>query len=383
MTPSELTLGVVSTANMENEKRAPIYPQHLAEIPSDLRRRMWFERGYGLRFGVPDEEIEALAAGMLDRAALFQQCDVVLLAKPTEEDFPSFRDGLIVWGWPHCVQGPAITQAAIDRRMTLIAWESMNQWLGDSVRGLHVFHKNNEIAGYTSVHHGTQLCGTTGLYGARKRAAVIHSGITARGALHALKGMGYTDLTCFTQMQDHELSAQIPGVDYRPLIRAESGPETLTLDADGARVPMGQALASYNVVANCIFQDTDRPMMFARTEDLPRFPRGALIVDVSCDRGLGFDFARPTSFEEPMFEAGSGVQYYAVDHSPSLLWRSATFEISRALLPYLPVVLGGPQAWATDDTIANAIEIRDGHVLNPKILRYQNRADDYPHERLD
>ena len=56
--------------------------------------------------------------------------------------------------------------------------------------------------------------------------------------------------------------------------------------------------------------------------------------------------------------------------------------IARALLPYVPVVLAGPEAWAADDTIRKAIEIRDGQVTNPKILRFQNRAVDYPHERL-
>jgi alanine dehydrogenase len=83
-----------------------------------------------------------------------------------------------------------------------------------------------------------------------------------------------------------------------------------------------------------------------------------------------------------MFEAGAGVLYYAVDHTPSLLWRSATFEISRALLPYLATVLSGPEAWAADTTICRAIEIREGRVLNPKILTFQNRAEESPHAKL-
>lgn len=115
--------------------------------------------------------------------------------------------------------------------------------------------------------------------------------------------------------------------------------------------------------------------------DLASFRPNALIVDVSCDRGLGFDFARPTTIAEPMLKAGAGVQYYAVDHTPSLLWRSATFEISRALLPYLPVVMGGPDAWAAEPAIDAATEIQDGHVRNPKILSFQGRAPSYPHAK--
>ena len=36
-----------------------------------------------------------------------------------------------------------------------------------------------------------------------------------------------------------------------------------------------------------------------------------------------------------MFTVGGHVDYYAVDHSPSYLWNSATWEISEALLPFL------------------------------------------------
>jgi hypothetical protein len=83
-----------------------------------------------------------------------------------------------------------------------------------------------------------------------------------------------------------------------------------------------------------------------------------------------------------MFTVGSNIHYYAVDHSPSLLWNSATWEISEALLPFLRTVLGGPGAWDRDQTIRRAIEIRDGLIRNPDILSFQHRAARYPHSRL-
>ena len=69
------------------------------------------------------------------------------------------RDGQILWGWPHCVQDRAITQLAIDKKLTLIAFEAMNHWASDGGFGLHVFHKNNELAGYCSVIHALALTG--------------------------------------------------------------------------------------------------------------------------------------------------------------------------------------------------------------------------------
>ena len=132
-------------------------------------------------------------------------------------------------------------------------------------------------------------------------------------------------------------------------------------------------------MVNCVLQNTDAPLMFVTRDDLGSFAPGSLIVDVSCDEGMGFDWARPTSFTEPMFEVGDNVHYYAVDHSPSHLWDSATWEISEALLPHLPAVLTGPQAWHASDTIRRAIEIRDGVIQNPAILSFQGRSPDYPH----
>jgi alanine dehydrogenase len=96
---------------------------------------------------------------------------------------------------------------------------------------------------------------------------------------------------------------------------------------------------------------------------------------------MGFEWARPTSFADPMFTVGAGVLYYAVDHSPSYLWNSATWEISEALLPFLATVTSGGEAWDADQTIRRAIEIRRGLVQNPRILSFQSRSPTFPHAK--
>ena len=131
-----------------------------------------------------------------------------------------------------------------------------------------------------------------------------------------------------------------------------------------------------------MLQDTDAPLMFLTDADLPRLRPGTLVVDVSCDEAMGFSWARPTSFEQPTFVVGDDVLYYAVDHSPSYLWNAATWENSEALLPFLPTVLGGPDAWDAVPTVRRAIEIRDGVIQNPAILTFQARDPRSPHRPL-
>jgi len=144
-------------------------------------------------------------------------------------------------------------------------------------------------------------------------------------------------------------------------------------------VPLAGFLAEHDIVVNCVLQNTAEPLMFLLEEDLAAFRPGSLVVDVSCDEGMGFSWARPTTFADPAFVVGDGITYYAVDHSPSYLWNSATWEISEALLPLLRPMLGGPPAWESDDTVRRAIEIRDGVIRNPAILAFQHRTAEYPH----
>ena len=107
----------------------------------------------------------------------------------------------MLWGWPHCVQDEKLTQLAIDRRLTLIAFEAMNHWHADGTFALHVFHKNNELAGYCSVLHALAAGRPTGDYGRRLRAAVIGFGATARGAVTALNAHGIHDVDVLTHRE--------------------------------------------------------------------------------------------------------------------------------------------------------------------------------------
>ncbi len=383
MVDQPLTLGVIGTSNKENEYRLPIHPAHLPRLDPALKGRVFVEEGYGARFGVERDYLEQHAAGIMSRGELFARCDVILLPKPTEADFPFFRDGQILWGWPHCVQGPAITQVGIDKRMTFIAWEAMYTWKRGGVPDLHTFYKNNELAGYCSVLHSLQLRGLTGHYGPPRRVAIISFGSTARGAIYALMGQGFTDIHVYTQRPPHAVQNQLPSIEYHQIRRVSSESAELVVErAGGKPVSFAEELGGYDIIVNCILQDTNRPLIYIQGEQVEALKAGTLIVDVSCDLGMGFDFARPTSFEDPAFEVGRGVTYYAVDHSPSYLWDAATYEISAALLPYIDTVMGGEEAWELEPTIHKAIEIRDGVILNPKILSFQNRGAQFPHPVL-
>ena len=303
--------------------------------------------------------------------------DGVLLPKPLPEDLRELREGGVLWGWPHCVQQDELTQVAIDGRLTLIAWEAMFGWSANGTRGTHLFERNNEMAGYAGVIHALGLVGLDGIYGPNTKTVVLSHGSVSRGAIHALLARGFTDLTVFTQRPPWGVHDKIPGCRYGRMYQDDSG-TTIAVSEDQRERPLIDLLAETQVIVNGILQDTDNPLMFLREGEERRLRDGSLIVDISCDLAMGFPFARPTSFGEPSFEVG-GVTYYAVDHTPSHLWRSATWELSRVVVPFLPIVMDGPEAWKQDETVRRSIEILDGVIQNPKILSFQKRSEKYPH----
>jgi alanine dehydrogenase len=153
------------------------------------------------------------------------------------------------------------------------------------------------------------------------------------------------------------------------------------VEHDGTERPFLELLGEADIIVNGIFQDPDDPLMFVGAEEVCRLKRDCLIIAVSCDEGMGFPFAKPTTFAEPMFKVGT-VDYYAVDHTPSYLWESASRSISAALVVHLPSVLAGREGWLANETIRRAIVIDEGVVLNESVLSFQGREAQYPHQPL-
>ena len=376
---STLTVGVIGTSKKEDERRYPIHPGHLPRIPEEYRRNLIFEEGYGAPFGIEDSEIAALTGGIATRHEILADIGNVIIAKPVLSDFKELREGGILWGYPHCVQQSEITQTAIDRKQTLIAFEDMYVWSPTGQIGRHTFYKNNEMAGYCAVLHALQLKGIDGHYGNQRKTIIFGFGAVSRGAIYALKAHGFRDITICIQRPDHEVREEVLDCRY---VRIGEGGEgearMLVVEHDGTRHPLTDLISEADIIINGTYQDTANPTDFITKDEGKYLKRNSLIIDVSCDEGMGFFFAKPTTFKNPMFKFES-TDYYAVDHTPSYLWESASRSISAALIVYVPTVLAGPDSWQKNDTIRKAINIDGGVIKNRSILSFQNREPDYPH----
>lgn len=376
-----MRIGLFRTSLKENERRLPVYPEHLPRFSAELRKKMVFETDYGSDFGYQDDLFQDLAGGVADRESLFSDCDIIVLPKPMPEDLSKMRPGQVLFGWAHAVQQRTITQFAIEKRLTVISWENMHHWSAGGEKLVHVFYKNNEIAGYAAVLHCLQLVGIDGHYGPKRRVVILSYGSVSRGAIYAFHGLGFKKIDVFTRRPPYLVADQNPDARHGQYFQAPDGTR-MVRNSTGDEFPLIEALSTADIICNGILQDTNNPIMFVEDNEVQRLMPRSVIIDISCDEGMGFPFAKPTTFTEPTFEVGNKITYYSVDHTPSYLWSAATSEISTALLPYLGIIEAGASAWEKEPTIARAIDIRDGVVLNPNILNFQKRKKDSPHEPL-
>jgi len=374
-----LKMGVIGTSKKEDERRLPIHPEHLKRLPESIRRQLIFENGYGAPFNIDDKEIAEQTGGMAARAEILSDIGSVIIAKPILSDLMELKEGGILWGYPHCAQQMQVTQAAIDRKQTLIAFEDMFVWTPGGQAGRHTFYKNNELAGYSAVMHALQLKGIDGHYGNQRKVIIFSFGAVSRGAIYALKAHGFRDITICIQRPDHMVREEVLDVNYVRIRKGEGNePRLLIVEHDGLERPLLDLINESEIIINGTHQVLDDPINFVNEDEKSKLKAGTLIIDISCDEGMGFYFARPTSFKNPMISVDK-IDYYAVDHTPSYFWESATRSISAALIVHLPSVISGRASWKQNKTIQNAINIDEGVVVKDTILRFQSRQRTYPH----
>lgn len=136
----------------------------------------------------------------------------------------------------------------------------MHRWSSHGDWQMHIFHNNNEIAGYAGVHHAMNLMGIDGNYGPNRKAVVISFGSVSRGAIRALRARGVQDITVFTQRNYFLVADQMAGVNYYQFDEDENG-NLMSLHPNHQPRPFVEELIDADIIVNGMLQDTDHPLM--------------------------------------------------------------------------------------------------------------------------
>lgn len=299
----------------ENEKRIALLPEHLEKIKNTSS--LYFEKGYGLSLGHSDQEYIARGSNVVDREEVLNK-DIICDPKIGDADYLSqIGKGQTVFGYIHAMQNIDIKNTITGNSMTAIAWEDMHE------DGRHVFWRNNELAGEAAIMHAFTLYGRMPY---ECKVAVIGRGNTARGASRILSSLG-AEIVVYDRKMEKLMSQQI---------------------------------GDYDVIVNTVFWDTSRKDHIIYDKDLKRMKKNSMIIDVSCDNFGSIESCVPTTMHDPTYLV-EGVLHYAVDHTPSFMFYTASRAFGDVLVNYIDELVEDDNY--SNETIKNAVIIKDGVIL--------------------
>lgn len=315
------TIGFVKS-HKENESRIAILPEDLTKIRHISE--IFIEQGYGEDFGILDNEYQSKGANIASRREVLTK-DIICDPKIGDAEYLKTLNNQIIFGWIHAVQNKDIANTIIKNKLTAIAWEDMYE------KGRHIFWRNNEIAGEAAIMHAYLR---HGIFPYNTKVAVLGRGNVARGAIKTLNFMG-ANVTVYDRHTEDLLKDE---------------------------------LDQYDVIVNAILWDTSRKDHIIYANDLKKMKRGAMIIDISCDRNGGIETSVPTSIENPDYFV-EGIRHYVVDHTPSLFYKSASMDISKEVSRFIDLLIEGKENHS--DILLPAVCIQKGEIKNPKIIEYR------------
>lgn len=306
----------------ENEYRRALLPDDLDKIKNcDM---LYFQKGYGEVLGYTDDDYLKHGVHVTSRKDVLSK-EVICDPKVGDADYLDSLHEQIIYGWIHAVQNRDITDKLINSKLTAYAWEDMFE------NDRHVFWRNNELAGESAIMHAFQCAG---LMPYNAKVAIIGLGNVGAGALKILTLLG-ADVTIYNRKTEQLLRKELP---------------------------------LFDVVVNCVLWDTYRKDHIIYTEDLKRMKKGALIIDISCDKNGGIESSVPTTIENPTYMKDD-VLHYVVDHTPSLFFRTASIDISRVNYRFIDLLAED----RVSDVLNRAMCIKNGKIIDERINNFQKR----------
>jgi len=127
-------------------------------------------------------------------------------------------------------------------------------------------------------------------------------------------------------------------------------------------------LGKYDAIVNTVLWDAFRKDRLIYRRDLKEMKKGAMIIDISSNKELEIETSHPTTIDNPVYSV-DGILHYVVDHTPTIFWKTATESISREIIKYIDDLVEENY----NKTLENAIIIKDGKILDEKIIKFQKR----------
>ena len=312
-----MEIGIVSSS-YPNERRIALLPEDIEGFPEPLI----VERGFGASMQISDDAYLAKGCRIASRPEIFSSCDTIFALKLLQPcDYPLLRQGQMIVGWTHPTGSGAgfMAEQVGPKRLKIVDLDNAYPKLyyhGKSIAldfiPKNFLFKNSFYAGFSSTMHAFLN------YGAypdpSMKIAVLGNGNTSQGVFHFLSK--FTDnIRMFYRKTIPEFKAEI---------------------------------GSFDVIVNGIEVDVPDYHVITKS-DIARTKPGCFFIDAAADAGNTIEGTRYTSIANPMYEE-DGRYFYEVNNSPSLIYRTASRFLSKALAEHV-FIPGFKRFWQLADRL--------------------------------
>nr|WP_202421626.1 alanine dehydrogenase [Nocardiopsis alba] len=340
-----------------HEYRVAITPAGVHEL-TRRGHEVFVERDAGLGSSITDEEYRGAGATVLDEADdVWAAGDLILKVKePIPSEYHRMREGQTLFTYLHLAASLECTEALLDRKVTGIAYETVQ--LPDG--SLPLLAPMSEVAGRLAPQvgaatlqrpnggRGVLMGGVPGVRPAN--VTVVGAGVSGLSATRIAVGLG-ADVTVLDLNVD-----KLRHVDnlYRGRVKTVVSNafelESSVLDSD-------------MVIGAVLVPGAKAPTLISN-ELVSRMRPGAVLVDIAIDQGGCFEDSRPTTHDDPTFSVHDTV-FYCVANMPGAVPNTSTHALTKDTLRYAVALAdkGWRRALREDDALAGGLNTYAGDVV--------------------
>ncbi|MGC4863402.1 alanine dehydrogenase [Micromonospora sp. DT41] len=339
-----------------HEYRVAITPAGVNEFTRS-GHQVFVESGAGVGSSIIDDEFAAAGAKILATAdEVWDAAELVLKVKePIAEEYHRMREGQVLFTYLHLAASKECTDALIDRKVTGIAYETVE--LPD--RSLPLLAPMSEVAGRlapqvgafymmrTGGGRGVLPGGVSGVYAAK--TVVIGAGVSGMNAAAIALGLQSEVLLLDKNVARLRQADAIYRGHLQTVASNAYEVERAVLDAD-------------LVIGAVLVPGAKAPTLISN-ELVSRMKPGSVLVDIAIDQGGCFEDSRPTTHADPVYKVHESI-FYCVANMPGAVPNTSTYALTNVTLPYALELAnnGWREALRNDPALALGLNTHDGKV---------------------
>ncbi len=340
----------------KHEYRVGITPSGVRELKRE-GHTILIEKGAGEGSGFSDEEYIDADADIVDKYTIFKKADLIVKVKePVSDEYDLLKEGSAIFTYLHLAPNIELTNLLLNKKITALGYETLQR---DGQ--LPLLAPMSEIAGRMApivgsfylqkIHGGGGILPTGACSVMPARALILGAGVVGTNAARVCIGMGM-DTTVINRGIE-----RLQRIDEMFMGRVK----TLTLTQQNIEREIKYA----DIVIGAVLVPGGKTPVLITRAMLKTMKKGSVIVDVSIDQGGCAETSRPTTHDEPVYEA-DGIIHYAVANMPGAYPRTSTLSLTNATLPYIKIIAdrGIEVAIREDIQLRSSVNTYKGHIVN-------------------